>query len=103
MTRTFAIATIAAALVAAAAPSFAAEPAGKSIAVSFKDLDLSSAEGQRTLEHRIDKAARSVCGMDDVTTGTRIPSAESRQCYAGVSSRTRTAIAEKVNNARLGG
>lgn len=103
MTRIFVIATAAASLIAAAAPSFAAEAAGKSIAVSYKDLDLASIDGQKTLERRINKAARTVCGMDQVTTGSRIASTESRECYAQLTTKTRTAIAEATSNARLGG
>lgn len=103
MTRIFVIAAAATSLAAAAAPSFAAEMTTKSIAVSFKDLDLSTEQGQKTLEHRIDVAARDVCGMNDIATGTRIASNRARACYAKAASSTRTAIAEKIENARLGG
>lgn len=73
---------LAAALVAGAmvsAPVSAAE--GHSVMVRYSDLDLSTAEGQATLERRLHKAAERVCGIDSRTFGAVLPSAESRGCY----------------------
>jgi UrcA family protein len=60
-----------AAAVAFAAPALAqpsdmttvTAPHGRSIAVSVGDLDLASAEGQRTLDERLWRAARDVCSF----------------------------------------
>ncbi len=56
------ILTIVAAMAIAAqvAPAKAA-----SLAVSYADLDLTSAEGHATLNARIDRAARRVCAAED--------------------------------------
>lgn len=53
-----------------AAPAFA-----NSVTVNYSDLNLSSAAGQATLEHRINTAARQACGGSpegsDLTSTTR--------------------------------
>ena len=62
---------------------FAAQPAfAESVTISYKDLDLSTAAGQEKLDQRIDAAAKKVCGFNDLTTGTRIPTREARECIA---------------------
>jgi UrcA family protein len=43
-------------------PAEAGTPATRSVTVSFRDLDLSSVEGARTLYGRIQSAAKQVCG-----------------------------------------
>lgn len=72
---------VAAALAAAAfaTPTFAATTEG--LSVKYSDLDLSTERGQARLERRIDKAARDVCGLDDVTSATRMRSESARACY----------------------
>ncbi|MBO9498326.1 MAG: UrcA family protein [Novosphingobium sp.] len=62
---------------ALSAPAFAG-----SISVKYKDLDLSTAEGQKALDSRIESAARKVCGFNELTVGTRIPDKEARDCVA---------------------
>ena len=54
----FALAFIA----ATAVPAAAFEPVTVTSIVRTADLDLSSADGQRVLDHRIVQAAREVCG-----------------------------------------
>ena len=86
------IAAIAAtAALATAAPAFAG-----SDEVQYKDLDLSTAAGQAQLENRLDDAARAVCGMDQIQTGTRIRSREARDCYAGAKAQLSKQIATLV-------
>lgn len=74
----------AAALAAAAmigTPAIAAEAENISIAVRYSDLDLSTKEGQRALERRMENAAEQVCGIDRRTSGVALPSTESMRCY----------------------
>ena len=87
-------AILAAALAAAvlAAPASAAD----TVAVQYDDLDLSTSAGQAQLERRIDNAARSVCGMDDVAVGTRLASRTAKQCYADAKSRIHEQVAAAV-------
>jgi UrcA family protein len=60
------------ALVALALGSTAAAAAAESVEVRFYDLDLSTEEGLKTLDRRIDNASRDVCNANIPVTGTRI-------------------------------
>ena len=71
------------ALCALTPPSFAATPEqGNAAQVHYKDLDLKTAEGKTELNRRIEKAARTVCGLDQApTTGSRMHSRSQTDCY----------------------
>lgn len=90
--------TAAAVLGGAATPAFA-----ESLSIPYHDLNLSTAEGQKTLDRRIDKAAREFCGLDQTTTGSRISSRESRQCYADTKKQAQKQFAALLDERRLGG
>ena len=45
-------------------PAWAGPPQGRSVTVSFRDLDLSSPAGATTLYKRIKSAAKQVCGYE---------------------------------------
>ncbi|MDE1468106.1 UrcA family protein [Aurantiacibacter sp. D1-12] len=57
-----------------------AQDQGRTTSVSYADLDLSTDEGVETLNFRIERAARQICGFNEHETGTRIRSQETRQC-----------------------
>ena len=78
---TLAATLAAASLVAAITPAAAADASKAQVEVKYRDLDLSTAEGAKELEHRLNRAAQEVCGMTATTTGTRLPSSEARACY----------------------
>ncbi len=89
------------ALALTAAPSFA-----KDVEVRYADLDLATVEGQKTLEARIDRAAREACDYDSRVTGTRLPSSDAMTCYRKALDSARTMMASKVEAAQdsqLGG
>lgn len=88
----------AALMTVAAAPAFAAD-----VAVTYKDLDLATGQGQETLARRLDKAARSACGMDSARTGTRMPSREATQCYKDAQVRAKDSLAAIVAKSQKGG
>lgn len=71
-----------------------------SIEVRYKDLNLETPAGQEALDSRIKHAARQVCGLDDVTTGTRIPSAENRRCYEKALNSVSAAVAAATGKGR---
>ena len=75
--QSLALALTAAAL---AVPAAAADEA-QSVAVRYGDLDLGTADGQRQLDIRLERAAREVCGVDHKATGTHLQSNHSRVCY----------------------
>lgn len=64
--------------VAIPAVSFAAETS--TLSVGYADLNLETAEGQKSLDRRIDQAVREVCGYDEAPIGTRIVSHSVRAC-----------------------
>jgi UrcA family protein len=64
-----------------AMPAVAAEAEPNSVRVEYKDLDLTTRTGQDELQRRLDRAARSVCGMNELKTGTRLHSADQNRCY----------------------
>jgi UrcA family protein len=49
-------------LAGAASPALAAPPAAQTRIVSYADLNLASAAGRATLDRRLDRAVRAVCG-----------------------------------------
>lgn len=82
----------------------AATPAlAESVVIEYRELNLASIEGQKVLERRVDRAARQVCGMNDLRTGTRIPTAEAAQCYAKAKKQAFQQISAMVDQERLGG
>ncbi|MGV2494712.1 UrcA family protein [Pelagerythrobacter aerophilus] len=98
MKRHLATLTAAAVLGAAATPAVA-----ESLSIPYKDLNLASAEGQKTLDLRIESAVRDFCGMNQTSTGTRIVSGEARQCYAETKKQAQKQFAAIIDRHRLGG
>ncbi|KHK89624.1 UrcA family protein [Novosphingobium malaysiense] len=103
-------APIAAALIGlalTAAPAMAGAGDASKVRVEYKDLDLTTADGQRTLERRLDAAARNACGYETRVTGSNLPSMHARQCYRQAKSRAKdvmaSAIDKATSDARLGG
>ncbi|MHA6332357.1 UrcA family protein [Qipengyuania sp. CAU 1752] len=95
------IAFAATASLMAGTPAIAADES-EIMVVAYKDLDLSSAEGQRTLQIRIDAAAKKICGVGELQTGSRLTAKSSTKCF-----REARRIANRhmaaIGNARLGG
>lgn len=89
---------------AAAAATLAATPAfADSVRVEYKDLDLTTTQGQETLQGRLEAAARQVCGMRDIRTGSRVPDAEARDCYKQALADLEQKFAGVVDKANKGG
>jgi UrcA family protein len=80
-----------------------ADSTGSSVTVRFADLDLSTMDGQQKLERRIERAARQVCATDEVTTGTRVPSAQASACYHQALRNVRSSVATAVAGNRPAG
>ena len=59
----------------------AAKDEAPTVGVHYGDLDLSSPDGQRQLDLRLERAAREVCGMDEKMTGSHLRADHSRVCY----------------------
>lgn len=80
------------------APAYAED----SLTISYRDLDLTTVEGQEMLDRRIDSAARKYCGLG-ARTGTRLAPPEARKCYAETLKQAKAQFADAVDAKRLGG
>ena len=71
--------------------------------VQVADLDLSTSEGRSELKTRLNQAAREVCGMTEVQTGTRVPSKASRKCLRETQKKMTAQFAHLLEDERRGG
>ena len=94
---------IAASALALAPALSAAEGDQRSAKVSYIDLDLATPEGVAELDRRIDSAAREICAVDGVTTGTRIRSRGARECYETAKNQLDRHFAQIKRETNLGG
>ncbi len=101
--KTFALAAAALGLVSTTAPAFAAEADRMSVEVRLADINLATAAGQQLLDQRIEKAARTVCRVTDIQTGTRIMSYGARACLAKVRADARQQVALLNGDRQRGG
>ena len=83
---------------------FATAPAyAEDLQIKYNDLNLASAEGQKVLASRIDRAAKEACGLSAQTTGTRVVSRSARKCFNEVKKSASAQMAVLVDEQRLGG
>lgn len=105
--KTFALATATLGLAFSTVPAFAASGATDlpQAELTFDDLDLSTPSGQKALDRRIDKLARSICGADTVTTGSRIlsNSREIKNCVKTARASAERQIAAIIEDQQRGG
>ena len=103
--KTLAITAAAIGLAVTATPALAAAgpAAGNTMNVSLAGIDLDTPEGQEMLDQRIDRAARDVCNLDRVRTGTRIRSRASIDCYEKAKASAKQQVAAIVEKQRRGG
>lgn len=86
----------------AAAPAMADET-NPDMVVRYADLDLSTEAGQKTLETRIDAAAKKYCGVGEQRTGTRLKSTMASRCYREAKRLANQQFAALVSDERVGG
>jgi len=98
-----AIAAATLSLAVSASPALAGPDDLPTQTISTAGLDLNTPEGQRMLDQRIERAARSVCQVDDVPTGSRIRSMAARECLAKARASAQRQMASIVENQRRGG
>lgn len=89
---------------AAITPALAGDAAApRTIAVATADINLATVKGQKTLDQRIELAARTVCRTTSVTTGSRIMSQEARACLAKARTSAQAQVAALMANKQRGG
>ncbi|QFT76395.1 UrcA family protein [Erythrobacter sp. THAF29] len=101
--KTLALAAATAALAATATPALAGPAEYPVEKVSVAGLDLDSPEGQKMLDQRINRAAKKVCRVADIRTGTRLRSSEVSKCYAKAKASAKSQVASILAERRLGG
>lgn len=80
-------------LLIAAQPAFAA-----TTAVTYNDLDLSTPQGQKELDRRIDHAAKEVCGVNEKDVGSLIPGREVKTCIRDARKQIEKQVATLTQN-----
>jgi UrcA family protein len=88
---------------AAITPALADEGATKTIAVTTSDINLATAKGQKTLDQRIERAARAVCRTTNLTTGSRIMSQDAQACLAKARTSAQAQVAVLKADQQRGG
>lgn len=88
---------------AAITPALAGDGVPKTIAVTTSDIDLATAKGQKTLDQRIERAARTVCRATDLATGSRIMSQEAHACLTKARGQAREQLAVLMADQQRGG
>ena len=101
--KTLAIATAAVGLVFTATPALAGPAELPRQEVSIAGIDLATPEGQRMLDQRIERAARQVCQVDTIRTGTRIRSHAAQTCLAKARVSAQQQVASIMEDQRRGG
>lgn len=86
-----------------ATPAIAGVDDKPTAGIEFRDLNLATPEGQAVLDQRIDIAARKICQMDKVMTGTRIRSRDAEKCYKAAMKSAKTQVAARIREDRRGG
>lgn len=99
---TLALAAASIGVVGISAPAFAGETIRKTEEVSYKGLDLNTAEGQKMLEQRVEIAARRVCDYNGRPTSTRLRN-DARECLAKARASARAQVAAVIEDERRGG
>lgn len=101
--KTLALAAAALGLVATTAPAFAGEVEKMSVKVEYGDINLATAAGQETLDNRIEKAVRTVCRVNDLSTGSRQLTQEKRDCLVKARADARQKVALLTGDLQRGG
>ncbi|MBX7541547.1 UrcA family protein [Qipengyuania sphaerica] len=71
--------------------------------VQYRDLDLSTKAGQKALDQRIEKAAKVACEFEDVSTGSRLRTNETRECLKQAKRQIERQLATIVDTTEKGG
>lgn len=84
-------------------PAFAQDFERTRVQVSYADLDLGTAAGQKTLDQRLEKAVRVACRTTKLDTGTRIMSSDALNCLAKARADAKQQVAAIKSNEQRGG
>lgn len=88
---------------AAITPAMADNGQILTVKVNTADIDLGTAEGQKTLDQRVEKAVRHVCRTTNLSTGTRVMSQDARACLAKARTDAKRQVAALTLGQQRGG
>ncbi len=88
---------------AAVTPAFAQNNEYKTVSVSHAGINLGSAEGQKILDQRIEKAVRNVCRTTRLDTGTRLMNNDALNCLAKARADAKRQVAALITTEQRGG
>lgn len=88
---------------AAVTPAFADNLEHRTVSVSHAGINLGTAEGQKILDQRIEKAVRQVCRTTRLDTGTRLMNNDALACLAKARADAKRQVAALVTNEQRGG
>lgn len=92
------------AIAALSAALLAAQPlAAASVEVRYDDLDLTTEDGRKTLDQRIDRAAEEVCDADELSVGSKIRPREVRDCIKQAKRQIEQSLAKITGEDKAGG
>ena len=75
----------------------------RTVSVSYADIDLGTAQGQKQLDRRSEKAVHDVCRSTDINTGTRVMSSDAMNCLAKARADAKRQVAAIVTRGQRGG
>ena len=101
--KTLALAAAALGLVCTSAPAFASPVETMTIKVNLADINLATASGQKLLDRRIERAVRTVCRAQDLTTGSPVLTQEKRACLTKARADARQQLAAITGDRQRGG
>ena len=101
--KTLAIAAASFGLAFTASPALAGPEELPKQHVSIAGLDLDTVEGQQMLDQRINRAAREVCQINRIPTGTRIRSQVAQDCVAKARASAQRQVAAIIEDQPRGG
>jgi len=73
------------------------------VAVSYRDLDLGTAKGQKLFDQRVERAVRQACRTTNPSTGTRLMSRDALACLVKARSDAKQKMAAVIANEQRGG
>jgi UrcA family protein len=101
--KTLTLAAAALGLACTTAPAFAGEAERLSARIELSDINLATVAGQKKLDNRIERAARTVCRVLDVDSGKRMINQEARDCVVKVRADARQQVAAITGDRQRGG
>lgn len=71
--------------------------------IEYRDLNLSTSEGQKALDRRIEVAAKQICRFNEQTTGSHVKSPDRMACVKAAKASAKQQVAALIERERLGG